>query len=137
MTRTIQTSDQGDFVVPNLPPANYTITVEAPGFKKLDKQDIHLSAADRLNAGIFVLTVGATAEAVTVTADAGELQLQSNSGERSDVITTKQLNDVAINGRNALDYMKLIPGVTSALVVRLRARADWTNKYQRNPSQPA
>ena len=114
VTRTIQTNEQGDFVVPNLPPANYSVTVEAPGFKKLDKQDIHLSAADRLNAGIFVLPVGATAEAVTVTADAGELQLQTNSGERSDVVTTKQLNDVAMNGRNALDYMKLIPGVTSA-----------------------
>src|SRR5256885_17214217 len=53
------------------------------------------------------------AEWVTVTADAGQLQLQSSSGERSDVITNKQLNNVAINGRNVLDYMKLIPGVTS------------------------
>ena len=73
-----------------------------------------LSAADKLNAGDFVLQVGATTETVNVTADAGQLQLQSNSGERSDLITNKQLNDVAINGRNVLDYMKLIPGVTSS-----------------------
>jgi hypothetical protein len=39
--------------------------------------------------------------------------LQSNSGERSDLITGKQLNDVAMNGRNVLDYVKLIPGVVS------------------------
>lgn len=113
VTRTITTGESGNFVVPNLPPATYNITVEAAGFKKLDKQDVVLSAADRLNAGDFVLTVGATADTVTVTAESGELQLQSNSGERSDVITSKQLNDVAINGRNVLDYMKLIPGVTS------------------------
>src|SRR5581483_8160870 len=49
-----------------------------------------------------------------VIADAGQLQLQSNSGERSDLITDKQLNDVAMNGRMVLDYMKLIPGVISA-----------------------
>ncbi len=41
------------------------------------------------------------------------MQLQSNSGERSDLITSKQLNDVAMNGRNVLDYMKLVPGVIS------------------------
>ncbi len=61
-----------------------------------------------------MLAVGTTSDEVTVTADAGQLQLQSNSGERSDLITGKQLNDVAMNGRNVLDYMKLVPGVISS-----------------------
>ena len=113
VTRTVQSSGDGGFVVPNLPPGTYKITVDAQGFKKLEKTDVVLSAADRLNAGVFTLAVGATADTVTVTADSGQIQLQSNSGERSDVITSKQLNDVAINGRNVLDYMKLIPGVAS------------------------
>jgi hypothetical protein len=112
-SRSATTSDTGEFVAPNMPPGTYTITVEAKGFKKLDTQGVVLNAADKLNAGVFVLQVGADTESVTVSADAGQLQLQSNSGERSDVITNKQLNDVAINGRNVLDYMKLIPGVTS------------------------
>jgi hypothetical protein len=43
--------------------------------------------------------------------DAGQIQLQASSGERSDVITGKQLDDVAMNGRNVLDYMKLVPGM--------------------------
>jgi hypothetical protein len=110
--RTVTTSENGSFVAPNLPPGKYTITVEAPGFQKLEKTDVILSAADRLNAGDFVLSVGTSSESVTVAADVGQVQLQSNSGERSDVITGKQLNDVAINGRNVLDYMKLIPGVS-------------------------
>jgi len=61
-----------------------------------------------------VLEVGATAESVTVTAATGELQIQSGSGERSDLISSKQLQDVAMNGRNVLDYMKLVPGVVSS-----------------------
>src|SRR5437667_4580002 len=111
VTRTTTSSASGDFVVPNLPPATYTITVDMQGFKKLEAKSVVLSAADKLNAGDFTLQVGTTSETVSVTADSGQLQLQSNSGERSDLITSKQLDDVAMNGRNVLDYMKLLPGV--------------------------
>ena len=110
--RTVNTSDSGDFVVPNMLPGTYTITVEAKGFKKLETKGVVLSAADKLNAGELTLPLGTTTESVTVTADAAQLQLQSNSGERSDLISSKQLNDVALNGRNVLDYLKLVPGVS-------------------------
>jgi hypothetical protein len=113
VARSISTSENGGFVVPNLSPGTYTIAVELPGFKKMEKTGFILSAADRLNAGDLILIVGSATEKVTVSAESAELQLQSDSGERSDLITTKQLNDVALNGRNVLDYMKLIPGVTS------------------------
>jgi hypothetical protein len=115
LRRTVTSSDTGDFVAPNLLPGTYTITVEAQGFKKLESTGFALNAADSLSAGILVLTIGAAADQVTVTADQAQIQLQSDSGERSDVITTKQLNDVALNGRNVLDYMKLIPGISGTL----------------------
>jgi len=113
LTRTTTSGADGVFVFPSIPPATYSITAEFQGFKKLSTTGVVLNAADKLNAGDFVLQVGTNAESVTVTADAGQLQLQSSSGERSDVITDRQLNDVAMNGRNVLDYMKLIPGVVS------------------------
>jgi len=50
VTRTVTTNDTGDFVVPNLPPGDYTIRIESGGFKALEKSDVHLSATDRLNA---------------------------------------------------------------------------------------
>ncbi len=111
ITRAVMTGNDGNFVAPNLYPGTYNIDVEAKGFKKLEKTGFVLSAADNLGAGDFVLAVGTSADQVTVTADVGQIQLQSNSGERSDLITSKQLDDVAMNGRNVLDYMKLIPGV--------------------------
>lgn len=114
VSRTVSTNESGAFVVANLPPGTYTVAVSATGFKKVEKTGIILSAADRLNAGEFVLTVGAATEQVTVTADSGELQLQSSSGERSDLVTSEQLNNVAMNGRNVLDYLKLVPGVISS-----------------------
>ena len=113
VTRTTQSASDGAFAVPNLPPATYSIVVEYQGFKKLSTDGVVLSAADKLNAGDLILQVGAATESVTVNADAAQLQLQSSSGERSDLISGKQLNDVALNGRMVLDYMKLIPGVVS------------------------
>jgi len=112
ITRTVTSSDAGEFAAPGLYPGTYTIKVEAKGFKALDASGFVLSAADKLSAGDLVLAVGAASDTVDVTADAGQVQLQAESGERSDLITNKQLNDVAMNGRNVLDYMKLIPGVT-------------------------
>jgi Carboxypeptidase regulatory-like domain/TonB-dependent Receptor Plug Domain len=113
--RIVSTNETGDFVVPSLPPATYIIRIEAQGFQQLQAQNIVLNAGDKLNAGEYVLKVGKNTDSVTVTADAAQLQLQSNSGERSDLITGKQLNDIALNGRNVLDYLKLIPGVAGTL----------------------
>jgi len=113
LTRSVTTSDNGQFSAPGLPPGTYNIKVESQGFKTLETTGITLSAADKLNAGEFKLEVGAVAQTVNVIADAGQVQLQSNSGERSDLITSRQLSDVAMNGRNVLDYIKLIPGVNS------------------------
>lgn len=84
--RTVVTSESGEFVFPNLPPGTYAIAVKLEGFKGLEKTGLILSVGDHLNAGDFVLSLGAAADQVTVTADVGQLELQSNSGERSDLI---------------------------------------------------
>ena len=115
LIRRLTTSDSGEFVAPGLYPGTYKITVEAAGFKKLESSGFVLSAAARLSAGDLVLSVGTTSDQVTVTADAGQVQLQSDTGERSDLITGKQLNDIALNGRNVLDYLKLVPGMSGTL----------------------
>ena len=37
ITRTVTSNEEGGFVLPNLAPGTYAITVEAAGFKKLEK----------------------------------------------------------------------------------------------------
>ena len=105
------TNEEGIFVLPELEPGNYTIWVEKAGFKKLEKSGVILSTSTKLNLGDFVLQVGGVAETVTVQAEAGRLQIQSESGERSDLITNKQIKNLALNGRNILDLTKMIPGI--------------------------
>ncbi len=112
ITRTVTTSGNGTFSLPNLDAATYDIAVSAKGFQSRTKTGVVLSSADKLNAGVFALAVGEASASVTVEADSAQLQLQANSGERSDLITGKQLNDIALNGRNVLDLLRIIPGVS-------------------------
>ena len=83
----------------------------AEGFKRVEKSNVILSTRPAINVGDLVLDVGNVTETVTVEADAGRLQIQTESAERSDLVTNKQLRDIALNGRNIADLFKTIPGV--------------------------
>ncbi len=72
-----------------------------------------LSTGDKLNAGDFVLEIGEVTEAVQIQADAGQLQIKTESGERSDLVSGQQLRGIGLNGRNITDLAKLVPGVIS------------------------
>jgi Carboxypeptidase regulatory-like domain/TonB-dependent Receptor Plug Domain len=109
VTVSTKTNDQGDFVFPAVQPGNYTLTIEAPGFKKLERPNVPLDANDKLALGNLTLQVGALTEAVEVSAEAA--LLQTESVERSATIIGKQMENIEVNGRNPLDMAKLIPGV--------------------------
>jgi len=113
VNQTTETNDDGVFVFAQLPPGSYTISVEKQGFKTAERTSVSLSLGDRLNAGEFALEPGDVSATVQVEADAGQLQIRSESGERSDLVSNKQLRDIALNGRNVIDYLKLVPGVIS------------------------
>jgi hypothetical protein len=108
---TTKTSDQGDFSFASLQPGNYTVSVQAQGFKKLDTPNIALHANDRLALGNLNLQVGAITETIEVSAQAA--LLQSESVERSATITGKQIENIQVNGRNPLEMTRLIPGVVN------------------------
>lgn len=116
LSRKIETNGEGVFIAAQLPPGRYNVTVEKSGFKKLEISDVILNAIDQVNAGDFTLEVGDVADVVTVTADTAQLQIQSQTGERSGIVTGTQLRDLALNGRNPLDFMKTLPGVVTGNV---------------------
>ncbi len=110
-TYTTPTNPQGAFVLAQLPPGTYVVSIELQGFKKVEKRDVVLSTASTVNAGEFVLDIGNVTETVTVQADAARLLLKTESAERSDLVTNTQLKELALNGRNIADLFKTIPGV--------------------------
>ena len=108
-----KTTSDGTFSFPTLQPGSYTVTVEAQGFKKTVKSGIVLSVADRQSTGVIALEVGGIENTVEITADAAQLLIKTESGETSQVISGEQLKNLALNGRNYLDLVKLTPGVVS------------------------
>jgi hypothetical protein len=110
-TRTIETNDSGIFVAPDIEEGTYDVSVEKAGFKKLVRSGVAVNPQDRLSLGEMALQVGAPTDSVTVAADAGQLELQADSGERSEAVTGTQLRDLALNGRNIHDLAKIVPGV--------------------------
>jgi hypothetical protein len=77
--------------------------------------EVVLTAANLLSVGRLVLETGATIETVTQTADPALFELQSTSGERSGLLTNAEIRDLAINGRNMLDLIVILPGIVSFL----------------------
>lgn len=105
-----RTDASGDFVFPSVLPGQYSITVSAQGFKRLDKRDYALSASERLNVGALAVEVGSLTQEVTVTADAAVVQTASQ--ERSALLNEKQMSYLSTQGRDYLNMLKVLPGVT-------------------------
>jgi hypothetical protein len=116
LTRKVMTNSAGVFTATQLPPGNYTVAVEKTGFKKLEKTNIILNAIDLVNAGDFTLDVGAVTDTVTVSAETARIEIQSETGERSGLVTGTQIKDLALNGRNYQDFLRTLPGVITGTV---------------------
>jgi hypothetical protein len=101
-------TDNDGYVVRNLPPGTYTITVSKSGFKTVTQSEVLLVVDQKLRLD-FVLAPGSTSETVTVTGEPPLLQTQTV--ETGDVIQSRQILDLPLNGRNFLQLARLTPGV--------------------------
>src|SRR5882724_11015377 len=109
-SRSSETSDAGQYVVPSLPIGHYNVTVKAQGFGESSKNDIVLNVDDRDRID-FVLKVGSQIENVTVEANA--IAVQADTGEVSTVITGQQVAELGTNGRSLLSLYALTSGASS------------------------
>ncbi|MBV9301185.1 MAG: carboxypeptidase regulatory-like domain-containing protein [Acidobacteriaceae bacterium] len=106
--RTVSNND-GFFSINAVQPGSYTVTVEAKGFEKWQQADIHFDPGDTRNIPNINLQVGAATETVTV-ASAAEQITPVDSGEKSIVIGQQLLQNVQIQGQNAAEFIKILPG---------------------------
>jgi Carboxypeptidase regulatory-like domain/TonB-dependent Receptor Plug Domain len=111
LTFETHTNDAGGFVFAQTPPGNYTVTVEASGFKKLERTGVVLNANAALNIGGLAMEVGSVSESIEV--HGAVVALQTDSAERSEALVSKQIENIAVNGRSPLDLAKLVTGVVS------------------------
>jgi hypothetical protein len=103
-------TESGEFVIPNVPPDTYTLEIAIPGFKTLRRTAIEVSPGDRLGLGALTIEVGGTAEAITVTEEI--TPLQSQSGEKSAIITPAEVQNLPLASRLFTNLSSVVPGVT-------------------------
>jgi hypothetical protein len=109
VTNRATTNNAGYYVVPDLPVGAFSVTVEAPGFRRAEKKGMDLVDRGSLTAD-FKLEVGAVTDSITVTEVIGEA-VNTVSGELAHTIDSQQVQDLALNGRNYLQLVSLMPGV--------------------------
>lgn len=111
--KTALVSDEtGNYTAPLLPPGNYSVSVEMPGFKRIVREPITLQVDQRQRLD-FVLEIGEATESVTVSAQTEQVQLENATVGAA--VTTQETSELPLNGRLSLQLDLLLPGAQSTV----------------------
>jgi Carboxypeptidase regulatory-like domain len=108
--RTVVTSSDGTFILPQLYFGLYSIKVTATGFKTYTAADLKIDVGQEHSVNI-TLEVGDINENITVTA--GAEVLNATTAELSTTVNPRQVKDLPLNGRNPLALITLQAGTAS------------------------
>jgi len=104
--------DEGFFSLTAIPPGTYTLQVAFRGFATWKRTGIVLRVGDRIHLSDVVMKPASTADELVVTAATQSIIV--DSGEKADIITGRQIQDLAIVGRSAVELLKIVPGAVYA-----------------------
>ncbi len=108
VVQSIETDSAGFYNFPTLPVGHYDVTFEKDGFEKFVQKDvvIDVDSARRVDA---TLRPGSVQEQITVTTS--QVEVDTESAQMGEVITSKQIEDIPLDGRSYTDLLPLQPGV--------------------------
>ncbi len=110
--RSTVSNASGHFTFAAVQPGSYTVTVEASGFSLWKQTGIAMNAGDSREISGVALKVGGAEVTVDVSSSAAQI-LPIDSGERSAVLTSQDIEKLSLEGRNISELLKVLPGVTS------------------------
>lgn len=114
LSRTQQTGSSGDFAFTLLPIGNYSVSIEANGFKMFTAPQITIATGDRARVDA-AMQVGSVQQTVEVTGEVSAA-LQTDSATVGSLITTQATQDLPLNGRNIIQLAQLTPGASEGPV---------------------
>ena len=108
--RATTSSPDGQYSFSAIPVGVYSLTVAASGFSTFSQTGLRLNinTASTLN---IKLTVGSVSDSVTVQADA--LMVNTTSGTLSQTVQQRYIQELPLNGRNAANLVRMVPGVVT------------------------
>jgi hypothetical protein len=102
------TDGSGVYAVSHLVPGIYSVSASKDGFKTLSRNDLDLNLDQQIDLDLN-LAIGAVSESVTVTSAAPVIQ--THSVDTGQVIESREITDLPLDGRNFTDLFFLTAGV--------------------------
>src|SRR5215469_10188982 len=111
LIRDVKTDDSGHYIVPLLPVGFYTIGVRAEGFGAAQQKDIRLQVDEQRELN-FTLQPASVSTSVEV--NATEVAVETTTPSLGQVITSEEVSELPLNGRNFVQLATLTPGTTQS-----------------------
>lgn len=109
--QTAATDEKGEYVFGGLAPGAYTLSISLTGFKDFKSDPINVVAGETTRVDISlapaVVNTSVNVEGQTVT------QIEQENAQIAGVITTKEITNLGLNGRNFTQLIALAPGVSN------------------------
>ncbi len=118
-----RTSSAGNFTIPFLLAGFYTVSIEAPGFKKFVRDNVEVRVSESVELAI-TMELGAVTETVQVVAEAPVLT--TTDATQGTVIEDRAITELPLLGGNPVEFALLDPAVMNETDMRER-RAAFTN----------
>src|SRR5688500_3141362 len=115
LSRDTVTGADGRYTFTALRPTTYTITVELAGFKPSQRTGVLLQANQNATVN-FAIELGTLAETVTVSGESPVIDVSSST--ISEVVDSKRIVELPLNGRDAATLSTLVPGMVLTTVDR-------------------
>ena len=131
LARTIATDVTGYYIFTALAPGAYDVEVSLEGFKKWTQSNVKLDAAAKVVLDVTLQT-GGLSESVTVEARTTPLQFDSQNRK---TIELKDVQDMALNGRNPINLAMLKAGVRGGSFNGMNADSLTTGGFNINGSR--
>ncbi len=103
------TDDSGHYLIPLLGVGDYTIKVDASGFKIAEVKDSRLQIDEHRELDFKLVPASVSA---SVDVSATEVSVQTTSPTLGQVITSEQVAELPLNGRDFVQLATLTPGTT-------------------------
>ena len=110
--RTSATNSDGLFTFAAVNAGTYTLHVEVTGFAPWNLPGIQLNAGDQRTLSTIVLQVNTAATQTTVSAESAIIP--PNNASRSALISSEEMEKLAIVGRDATELLTILPGMSIA-----------------------
>ncbi len=108
LTFSRESSQDGTYVIPQLPIGPYSLEATAAGFKTFQQTGINLEVNQRLRVDIR-MDIGNVSESISVTAEIPRVQTEDSS--LGAVVERKRIEELPLNGRHVFNLVKIVPGV--------------------------